>query len=120
MPKSDDLYLRHINDEVAFLRSLPEFSSGSFLKEDPVHSRAVVRSLEIIGEAASKISSDFRAQHAEIPWRRVIALRNRLIHEYMGINFNIVLNVLNVEIPRLAIQLEVLLNEDSSADNEND
>ena len=120
MPKSHEVYLHHINDEIRFLQSLPEFSDGPSLKRDDVKSRAVVRSLEIIGEAASKTDPDFRAQHEEIPWRRIIALRNRLIHDYMGINFDIVVNVLRNEIPQLAKQLEGLLRGDNSVENGNE
>ncbi|MEX2443794.1 MAG: hypothetical protein WD492_09330 [Alkalispirochaeta sp.] len=61
MPKSHDVYLNHANDELRFLQSLPEFSNGPALKNGAVQSRAVVRSLELIGEAAGK--------HAEIEWR---------------------------------------------------
>ncbi len=113
MPKSHEIYLRHINDEIGFLQSLPEFFDGETLKNDAVQSRAVVRSLEIIGEAASKIDPDFRKKHDEIPWRRIIALRNRLIHDYMGINFNIVVNVLQNEVPQLAEQLKGLIQGDN-------
>ena len=109
MPKSHEVFIHHINDEIRFLQSLPRFSDGASLRNDPVQSRAVVRSLEIIGEAASKIDADFRQKHDEIPWRRIIALRNRLIHDYMGINFNIVVNVLQNEVPQLAEQLQALL-----------
>ncbi len=112
MPKSHNVYLLHIIDEIRFLQSLPAFVDGASLKNDPVQSRAVVRSLEVIGEAASRIDPDFRADHAEIPWSRIIALRNRLIHDYMGINFNIVVNVLQVEVPQLANQIERLIQSD--------
>ncbi len=117
MSKTHDLYLHHINDEIRFLQSLPQFPDGAALKNDAVQSRAVVRSLEIIGEAASKIDPDFRARHTEIPWRRIIALRNRLIHDYMGVNFNIVVNVLKNEVPLLERQLERLLPGGNSTKN---
>ncbi|MEX2443799.1 MAG: HepT-like ribonuclease domain-containing protein [Alkalispirochaeta sp.] len=113
MPKSHDVYLNHISDEIRFLQSLPKFSDGPALKNDAVQSRAVVRSLEIIGEAASKIDPGFRSKHAEIEWRRIIALRNRLIHDYMGINYNIVVDVLQNEVPQLAKQIEGLLRDDT-------
>ena len=112
MPKSRDVYLRHIMDEIRFLKSLPPVDDGVALKDDAVKSRAVVRSLEIIGEAATKIDPDFKSKNPNIPWRRMIALRNRLIHGYMGINYNIVMNVLQHEVPRLANQLESLLPSD--------
>ncbi len=116
MPKSHEIFLRHIHDEIEFLQSLPRFSDGTSLRNDPVQSRAAVRSLEIIGEAASKIYTDFRARHDTIPWRRIIALRNRLIHDYMGINFNIVVNVLHNEIPSLAEQLKSLQGGDEQSE----
>lgn len=46
------------------------------------HQHAIVRALEILGEAASKVSSEYRQQHPEIPWREMIGMRNRLIHDY--------------------------------------
>ncbi len=120
MPKPHKVYLHHIKDEIRYLQSLPEFSDRPSRKRDDVRSRAGVRSLEIIGEAASKIDPVFRSQHDEIPWRRIIALRNRLIHDYMGINFNIVVNVLRNEVPQLAEQLIGLLPENTYANDGNE
>ncbi len=62
---------------------------------------AVVRNLEVIGEAASRIPEDFRAIHAEVPWRRVIGLRNRVIHEYFGVDLEIVWSVVTDDLPQL-------------------
>ena len=62
---------------------------------------AVVRNLEVIGEAASRIPEDFKAVHAEVPWRRVIGLRNRVIHEYFGVDLEIVWSVASLDLPPL-------------------
>jgi uncharacterized protein with HEPN domain len=109
MPKLPDVYIRHILDEITFLERFREIPDGATLKRDEVLSRAVVRSLEIIGEAATNVDEGFRAQHPEVPWRRMVAMRNRLIHGYMGVNFNIVVNVLRNEIPVLRIGLEQII-----------
>jgi len=101
MPKSPEVFLLHMVDEVRYLRSLNHIRDGSSLNSEPTVSRAVIRSLEVIGEAASNIDEEYRSQHPEVPWRRIVALRNRLIHGYMGINYNIVVNVLHNEIPEL-------------------
>lgn len=72
----------------------------SFLK-DARTVDAVVRNLEIIGEAASRIPEDYKAFHPEIPWRRVVGLRNRVIHEYFGVDLEIVWTVATQDLPPL-------------------
>ena len=60
---------------------------------------AVVRNLEIIGEAASRIPEDFKTIHPQIPWRRVVGLRNRVLHEYFGVDLEIVWSVVTQDLP---------------------
>jgi uncharacterized protein with HEPN domain len=62
---------------------------------------AVVRNLEIIGEAASRIPDDFKGAHPEIPWRKVVGLRNRIINEYFGVDLEIVWSVISNDLPPL-------------------
>ena len=62
---------------------------------------AVVRNFEIIGEAANRIPEDFKSDHPEIEWRRIIAFRNRIIHEYFGINYKMVWKIKEENIPVL-------------------
>ena len=62
---------------------------------------ATLRNLELIGEAATHIPDEIRAAHAEIPWRQIIATRNRLIHAYLGIDNDTVWNILQEDIPTL-------------------
>ena len=66
---------------------------------------------EIIGEAASNIDETYRGAHPEIPWKHMIAFRNRLVHGYMGINYNIVVHVLQNEISTLRSKIESLLSD---------
>ena len=69
----------------------------------------VVRNLEIIGEAAKNLSPEFRQKHATIDWKRIAGFRDRLIHEYFGINLEIVWSVVKDELPTLKGQIEQLL-----------
>jgi uncharacterized protein with HEPN domain len=69
---------------------------------------ALVRAIEVLGEAASQISEETRATHANIPWRAIIGMRNRLIHAYFAINTEIVWQTVTQEIPALLPQLRML------------
>ena len=64
-------------------------SFNDFINDDKTID-AVVRNFEIIGEAANRIPEDFKSNHPEIEWRRMIGFRNRIIHEYFGIDYNMV------------------------------
>lgn len=94
-------YLRHIAVEADYLVE----QSGSLSKESFLASatfrRAFVRSLEIIGEAAKKVPEDFRAQHPQVEWRGMAAMRDRLIHGYFGVDHDLVWEVVTMRIPEL-------------------
>ena len=75
-------------------------SFDDFIKDDKTID-AVVRNFEIIGEAANRVPQDFRSDHPEIEWRRIIAFRNRIIHEYFGINYEILWKIKEENISEL-------------------
>ena len=72
---------------------------------------ACVKQLEIIGKASNNITSAFRSLHTAIPWREAIDLRNVLIHEYFGVNYEIVWTIIQRDIPKLKRQITELLNQ---------
>ena len=72
---------------------------------------AIVRKLEIIGEAANNISDKFKARFPDVPWRDIIDMRNRLIHGYFGVDLNIVWQVITKDIPPLHKQIKDILKE---------
>jgi len=69
--------------------------------EDKRTQDAVVRNIEVIGEAAKRLSSPLKKQHPAIPWKDMAGMRDKVIHHYFGINYDIVWTVANEEIPRL-------------------
>jgi uncharacterized protein with HEPN domain len=72
---------------------------------------AVVRNLEVIGEASKYISEDIRTQYSDIPWKKMVGLRNVIIHEYFGIDLGIVWEIITRNIPEVKLLLEKILKE---------
>ena len=107
-------YLKHIADECSYLLSVSEHLTKDDFLADETLKRAVVRSLEIIGEATKKISTDFKAIRNEIPWKDMAGMRDRLIHDYMGVNYSIVWDVFRNKIPELYDHIQKVLNEQQS------
>ncbi|MCK9565509.1 MAG: DUF86 domain-containing protein [Methanothrix sp.] len=76
---------------------------------DEVLRRACVKSLEIIGEASRNISDDLKTAHPEIPWRQMIGMRNKLVHHYFGVDWEIVNDALKNELPEIKLKLAKIL-----------
>ena len=89
-------------------RYLQQKDFEDFLKDDLLKD-AVERNLTILGEAARKISEQFKLEHLDIPWRRIIGLRNILVHEYEDINYEEIWEIITIHLPILILQLEQLM-----------
>jgi len=109
MSPSPHEYIRHILDEIDYILSqLPGTDFESFVR-DATLKRAFVRSLEIIGEAAKKIPDDFRLKQSQIEWRKISGMRDRLIHDYFGVDYMIVWDVATTKLDDLRDALQKLL-----------
>lgn len=110
MPKDPIEYLKHIHDECLFILSVTasNLSKDEFLM-DEVKKRAVVRSLEIVGEVTKKIPIDFKLQWSTITWKNMAGMRDKLIHDYMGVNYSIVWDVMMNKIPELSEQIALII-----------
>jgi len=105
MHKQPIEYLHHILDECKFILTTTSGMTKGQLLEDEVMKRAVVRSLEIIGEASKKIPVDIKLKWHTISWKNMAGMRDRLIHDYAGINYSIVWDVIHNKIPELEKQI---------------
>jgi uncharacterized protein with HEPN domain len=84
-------------------------SFEDFLTDDKTID-AVVRNFEIIGEASLRIDEDFRFEHPQIEWKKLRGFRNRIVHDYFGIDYEIVWSILTQDLEELVFQLDQLLN----------
>lgn len=101
-------YLRHILVEADYLIDQSAGMSIADFMVDETLQRAFVRSLEIIGEAAKKVPEEFRAQHAT-EWRAMSGMRDRLIHDYFGVDYELVWDVVRNRIPELRSRIAEIL-----------
>ena len=102
-------YLRHILVEVEYLQgTFAKLTIDQFMANETLQ-RAAVRSLEIIGGAAKKIPEKFRAKYPDIEWRAMAGMRDRLIHDYFGVDYELVWDVVQNRIPSLRNQIDSIL-----------
>ena len=108
--KNDRIYLKHILDAINKVEQYVQVGYDEFM----AHSHwqdAVVRQLEIIGEATKHLSGELRDQYPEVPWRRIAGLRDVLIHDYMGVDLEAVWQVTQKNVPQLKKQLSGIMTE---------
>ena len=106
-----------LEDIVAEARFLLDQSSGLSLEDflaDEVKKRAFARSLEIIGETVKGLPNDVVLRHPEVPWRRIVGMRDRLIHGYFAVDYALVHDVVISKIPDLHASVAKILIEDES------
>jgi uncharacterized protein with HEPN domain len=109
MPKRDPDLL--VEDMLASIHKIERYSSGMsqelFLQDEKTID-AVVRNLEILGEATRQLPEDFIAQHPDVPWRQIAGLRNRIVHDYFGLDLEMIWQVIRNDLPQLQTWLENL------------
>ena len=109
MNESDVIRLRHMLDAAREALSFVAGRSSEDLGRDRMLVLALIKEIEIIGEAASRISDESRKALPRIPWPKIIAMRNRLIHAYADVDLSIVWDTLTGALPELLRELEIAL-----------
>jgi uncharacterized protein with HEPN domain len=102
--------IHHISDEITYILQATAGKTKEQFLRDPTLTRATIRSLEIIGEATKKIEIEFRNGYKDIDWRGMAGTRDKLIHDYFGIDYNLVWDIISMELPTLDIQIGRILS----------
>jgi len=111
---SDADLLRHIQEESIFILNNTANKTLENILYDAVLQRAIIRNLEIIGEASKKLSNDFKNTYPAIEWKKMAATRDKLIHDYFGIDYEIVWDIIESKLPGLYKEVSFILNTEMS------
>ncbi len=104
--------INHINNEIDYLTvKLKGLTHDEFVKDETLK-RAFVRSLEIIGEAVKSIPKQVSEQYKQIEWNKIAGMRDKLIHHYFGVDYDLVWDVVENHIPKLKDAIKLILNKE--------
>lgn len=110
MKFNDKMRLQHMLDAAQEAVSFLDTLKHDTLEHNRLVSQAIVRSIEIVGEAASQLSKEYKENNPELPWAQIIGMRNRIIHAYFDIDYALVESTVKQDLPVLIGQLTKLLS----------
>jgi len=115
MSRSPIEYLRLILDEISYIEdAICDIEEADFLVDETLK-RSFVRSIEIIGEAVKKIPVDFKDKHRDVDWKRIAGMRDRLIHDYFGVDYHIVWDVATNKLPELKQKINQIMSDEGGS-----
>jgi len=103
--------LKHILDEINFLLNHTDRLAYEYFITDELLKRGCARSFEIIGEAVKNISDEFKDEHKDIDWKKIAGMRDKIIHYYFGVNYNILWQTIKDKLPDLKKKIEDIIGE---------
>ena len=110
MSGDDSRRLRHMLDAARKISRIVHGKSRADLDTDETLAPALVRMLEVLGEASKFVSPEFRAAHPEVPWKELAGTRDRLIHGYFDVDLDVVWKIVTLDVPHLAPALEGIVS----------
>jgi uncharacterized protein with HEPN domain len=111
--KEDLIYLKHVRDSVLAIEEYISRGGKELYDKDRAIQMAVIKELEIVGEACRHVSPEFRQRYPQIPWSAIVGTRDKLVHDYMGVDLERVWLMAAIKVPELKGQiLEILEREE--------
>jgi len=109
MQRDDSVYLKHIRDAILKIEGYTKRVSASSFQKNTLIQDAVIRQIEIIGEATKRLSEKIRTGYQDVPWDDIAGMRNKLIHDYFGVDIEKVWLTVLKDIPTLKKQISRIL-----------
>ena len=116
-PRDDTVYVKHIRDAGQRIESYLDGVREDEFLEMPLIQDAVIRQIQVIGEAAKRLSAEFRETTSDIPWSDIAGMRDKLVHDYMGVDLEAVWETAIRDIPALMSQLEQVTQNDEGSNS---
>jgi uncharacterized protein with HEPN domain len=105
MIKDNSVYLKHILDAISRINEYTKsVKYEDFIKSNLIQA-GVIREIEIVGEASKRLAQEFKEKHSKIPWKQIAGMRDKLIHDYFGVDLDAVWETVQKDIPVLYTQL---------------
>lgn len=112
MKKDDSVYLRHILDAISRIEEYTRGVEYEDFMDDHLIQDGVIRQIEIIGEATKRLSKEIRGKHSEIPWKDMAGMRDKLIHDYLGVDIDAVWDTVKRDVPTMKNKLEDIIEKE--------
>ncbi|MCX6750080.1 MAG: DUF86 domain-containing protein [Candidatus Pacearchaeota archaeon] len=103
--KNDLAFIEHILESINAIEDFSKNISKKELVVNRLNQSAIVREIEIIGEAVKNLSEDIKDKHKEIEWKDIAGTRDKMIHHYFGVDLDIIWNIIKISIPDLKIKI---------------
>lgn len=111
MIKENKIFLEHILENIKDIELFTKGVSQEGFNNNKEKQNAVVKSLEIIGEAAKNLSENLKKKYPSVPWKEIAGTRDRIIHHYFGIDLQIIWNIVKIDLPDLKKKILIIIKE---------
>lgn len=110
------IYIDHILENVKDIEEFSKNLTKNKLLKDKLRQKAIIRSIEIIGEAVKNLPESFKKNYSQLPWRKIAGTRDRIIHHYFGVDLDIIWEIIKKDLPTLKKQIQIIKEELASED----
>src|SRR3989344_3515438 len=110
--KSPSFFLRHIVESIELIKEFSEDLTKTELEKNKLKQSAIIRQIEIIGEAVKNLPIDFTSKYPFVSWSEIARARDKIVHHYFGIDLNIIWNIIEIQLPELKKDIEEIIKKE--------